>query len=70
MNPVRNDSNPTVTVHANVDRVTVDLFERLYPRCRTRFINLCMKKATESKVFFDKVFFSELLLENGNDSVF
>lgn len=60
MNPNRKACG-TITVHVNVDRDIVDLFERLYPRLRTGFIRLCMKLAVSDKEFFDRVYFSELL---------
>lgn len=64
MNPNRKDTG-TITVHVNIDRDDVDRFERLYPRCRTRFLRRCMQIALNDKIFFDKIFFPELLLEHG-----
>lgn len=63
MNPNRKPEG-TITVHVNVDRDIVDVFERLYPRLRTRFIRLCMKIAVSDKEFFDRVYFSELLCKS------
>lgn len=63
MNPNRK-SRGTVTVHVNVDRDVVDVFERLYPRLRTSFIRHCMKLAVSDKDFFDRVYFSELLFNS------
>lgn len=59
MNPNRKPSG-TITVHANVDRTIVDLFNRMYPRCLTRFIRSCMSTAVNDKVFFDKMFFPDV----------
>lgn len=54
-----NDSTTkkTVTVHCNIPKDVVELFERCYPRCRTRFISLALEKAVKDKVLFDKIFF-------------
>lgn len=57
-------SRGTVTVHVNVDRDIVDVFERLYPRLRTSFIRNCMKLAVSDKDFFDRAYFSELLFNS------
>lgn len=35
----------------------IEMFERIYPRCRTRFLSLCIQKALNDQDFFTSVFF-------------
>lgn len=50
-----------VTLHTNVDKSIVDLFNRQYKGCRTRFIQNAMKLANSDRNLFDKIFFCDLL---------
>lgn len=54
----------TITVHCNVKNDVLDVFDRLYPACRTRFINNAMLIATNNKNFFDKIFFKDIITDN------
>lgn len=55
-----------LTIHTNVDRDTLELFDRQYHGCRSRFIRNALELASNNKLFFDKVFFKDLLANNGN----
>lgn len=37
-----------------------DMYQRIYPYTLSRFLIKCIKKATNSKQFFESVFFEEL----------
>lgn len=54
-------NNDKTTVHLFVDKADIERFERSYPRCRQRFLANCLKMAANDKVFFEKIFFMELL---------
>lgn len=54
------DKNKT-TIHLFVDKKDMESFEKLYPRCRQRFLANCLKVASKDKVFFEKIFFMDLL---------
>lgn len=49
------------TFHIYLDRDIAEMFERLYPHCRSRFIENAMKLANNSQVSFDKIMFSSVL---------
>lgn len=51
----------TVTLHINVDKDVVELFDRQFKKCRTRFIRNAMKLANKDRDLFDKIFFCDLL---------
>lgn len=53
--------NNTLTVHVNIDKQVLDLFDRQYKSCRTRFIRNAMKLANKDRDLFDKIFFCDLL---------
>lgn len=59
----------TLTVHVNVDKDVLELYDRLYPHTRRRFICEAMKMATESREVFDKIFFRELLSNHDSNSI-
>lgn len=51
----------TLTVHVNIDKQVLELFDRQYKSCRTRFIRNAMKLANKDRDLFDKIFFCDLL---------
>lgn len=53
--------NNTLTVHVNIDKQVLELFDRQYKSCRTRFIRNAMKLANKDRDLFDKIFFCDLL---------
>lgn len=63
-------SEKTVTVHVNVPENTVELFNRQYKGCRSRFIRNAMKLANRDKDLFDKIFFCDLLSSHNVDNDF
>ena len=54
-------NNNSVTIHINVKRENIEQFEKLYPRCRRRFIENAIRSANLSKDIFDRIFFMDLL---------
>lgn len=57
----------TVTMHVNLPETLLKRFDLAYPSCRKRFTQLCFERALKDKVFFDKVFFGDVLLSHGQD---
>lgn len=53
-------TDKTTTVHVNIDKDVLRLFDEAYPSCRRRFIENAMKLATTDKIFFDKIFFKDI----------
>lgn len=53
-------TDKTITLHVNVDKHDVELFDKLYPSCRRRFIQNAIHLTLNDKVFFDKIFFNSL----------
>lgn len=53
--------NNKITVHTNIEKSIVELFDRQYKSCRTRFIQNAMKLACSDRNLFDKIFFCDLL---------
>lgn len=47
-------------ITVSVDKVTFDIFQRLYPSCDKEFVKRCIRLATQSRNFFDSVFFNEV----------
>lgn len=58
------DKSKTVTVHTNVDKNVLELFDKMYPTCRTRLIQNVLYLCTTKKEIFDKIFFYELLKDS------
>lgn len=56
--PRKNDK--TLTVHVNIDKNDIALFDKLYPSCRRRFIENAIKLTLNDKEFFDRIFFYNL----------
>lgn len=50
----------TCTVHINVPDDVLTAFDSLYPRCRRRFVVNALRMASESKILFDKIFYSDI----------
>lgn len=50
-----------ITLHTNIEKDIVELFNRQYKGCRTRFIQNAMKLANSDRDLFDKIFFCDLL---------
>lgn len=55
------ESKRKVTLHVNVDSEMIKLFDAAYPAARTRFIQNAIEVALSDKLFFDKVFWKNLL---------
>lgn len=41
-----------------IEKTTIDLFQRTYRGCLSRFVVNCIKKALNDKEFFDQIFFN------------
>lgn len=54
----------TTTVHVNVNDSVLDIFDRMYPSCRTRFINNAMALANNDRNLFDKIFFKDIIKDD------
>lgn len=52
---INSKGHSQVQFYMNAEQI--QMFERLYPRCRTRFLSLCIEKALNDKDFFTRVFF-------------
>lgn len=55
-----------LTCHFNIPRDIVELFDKAYPSCRTRFVVNAMRVATADRDTFEKIFFYDLLKANGH----
>lgn len=53
---INSKGHSQVQFYMNAEQI--QMFERLYPRCRTRFLSLCIEKALNDKDFFTSVFFA------------
>lgn len=50
-----------ITLHVNVNRDLVQKFDNLYPSSRTRFIENAIKLSLNDRMFFERIFFCDLL---------
>lgn len=55
-------SNKQITFY--MDSSISDVFDRLYPRLRSRFLKLCIEKSIQDKQFFDSVYFGDVFGDN------
>lgn len=60
--------NNRVTISTTIDKTIALNFDKLYPHCRARFIQNCMDMATNSRKFFDRTFFRDII--QSDDSSF
>lgn len=58
-------SEKTITLHVNVPKSLVEVFDKMYPASRRRFISRAMLLATQHREVFDKIFFSDIITNNG-----
>lgn len=56
----------TSTIHINVPVDDLRRFDLAFPSAKRRFICNAIKMALNDKVFFDKVFFSDLYYQSDN----
>lgn len=54
------ENDKTTTLHINVSKKDIELFDKLYPSCRRRFVQNAIHLTLNDKVFFDKIFFNSI----------
>ena len=59
MPKLKNDN--FITLHVNVNKQNIELFDKMYASCRRRFVNNAIELAVNDKNFFDRIFFKDLL---------
>lgn len=52
----------TKTIHVNVDSNELDLFNKMFPAAKTRFVQNAIHLAVCDKNFFDKIFWCNLMV--------
>lgn len=50
-------SEDKAVFHLFLPKADIEMFQRLYPHCQTRFFGNCLKLALNDSSFFDKIFF-------------
>lgn len=55
-----NNQNKT-TIHINIDKDILSLFDKCYPHSRSRFISNALELASSDKALFERIFFKALL---------
>lgn len=58
MNPKINPNAKTKTVHVNVLIDNLEMFDKLYPNARSRFVNNAIAMSITNREFFDSIFYS------------
>lgn len=48
----------------SLDKHDFEMMQRLYPECYKEFVKRSIKKAVQSRAFFDSVFFDSSILAN------
>lgn len=51
----------TTTVHVNVPSDILELFDKAFPSCRSRFVNNALRLATSDRALFDRIFFCDIV---------